>query len=102
MRTHPNLVSSAVGVLPGPHHRPFSNTSEYISAPKSRSIFLLSQFSIYSRKGEERVGGLGTHVVKKLTEDLKKKNHVFFSITSHKFFVIKLSSSINVYSLCSI
>ena len=38
-----------------------------------------SQFDIYTVKGEGRVEGLGAHVVKKLTEDLKNKNHhVFF------------------------
>ena len=41
-----------------------------------------SRFSIYTGKGEGRVGALGTHVVKKLTEDLKKKNHHVFSTTS--------------------
>ena len=36
-------------------------------------------FSRYTGKGEERVEGLGAHVVKKLTQDLKQKNHhVFF------------------------
>ena len=37
-----------------------------------------SRFDVYTGKGEGRVG-LGAHVVKKLTEDLKHKNHhVFF------------------------
>ena len=38
-----------------------------------------SRFDVYTGKGEGRVEGLGAHVVKKLTEDLKNKNHhVFF------------------------
>ena len=46
-----------------------------------------SQFDVYTGKGEGRVEGLGAHVVKTLTEDLKNKNHhVFFDnyFTSYK------------------
>ena len=40
-----------------------------------------SRFDVYTGKGEERVEGPGAHVVKKLTQDLKQKNHhVFFDI----------------------
>ena len=38
-----------------------------------------SRFDVYTGKGEGRVEGLGAHVVKKLTDDLKHNNHhVFF------------------------
>ena len=46
-----------------------------------------SKFDVYTGRKETRECGLGAHVVKKLTEDLKQKNHhVFFDnyFTSYK------------------
>ena len=49
-----------------------------------------SRFEVYSGKGEERVVGLGAHVEKNLTKELKNRNHhVFFDnfFTSYQLLV---------------
>ena len=49
----------------------------WVLADSSNGYF--SRFQVYTGRGEERVVGLGAHVVLKLTEELKHKNHhVYF------------------------